>query len=325
MQVYAPGFRNPFALVKTRAGKLITVDNGPNAGWGDVPQNEGPAGNCTNASASRACTKTTRSICCRPGTTAAIRTRRVRTARTRSTTRTRSRPSRRTTRSSATTATPPNNGSLATLPAGSAGMAEYTASNLANQLNGDLLVGSVKGTVYRVTLDDTGTKVLATEPLFSNLGGSPIDVAVQSDTDPQPGTIWVPNLQLNVDRRVRTERLRRPHHPAVLRRQQPRARRGPRRVLERRRDRERDRAVLERGCAARLGSRPGLRPARPRRRQRRHPRHDRSVRGRRGQRAHDRRPDRVPVPERHDRAARARRHRSPAGVRAACSAWGSPG
>ena len=77
-------------------------------------------------------------------------------------------------------------------------MAEYTASNLANQLNGDLLVGSVKGNVYRVTLDDSGTKVLATEPLFSNLGGSPIDVAVQGDTDPLPGTIWVPNLQLSV-------------------------------------------------------------------------------------------------------------------------------
>ena len=45
VQVYAPGFRNPFALVRTqRRASCITVDNGPNAGWGGVPIGKGPVG-----------------------------------------------------------------------------------------------------------------------------------------------------------------------------------------------------------------------------------------------------------------------------------------
>ena len=29
-------------------GRMYTIDNGPNAGWGGQPNNEGPAGNCDN-------------------------------------------------------------------------------------------------------------------------------------------------------------------------------------------------------------------------------------------------------------------------------------
>ena len=49
VQVHAPGFRNPFGLVRTRAGRLYVVDNGSNAGWGDVPAGAGAGGRCTNA------------------------------------------------------------------------------------------------------------------------------------------------------------------------------------------------------------------------------------------------------------------------------------
>ena len=48
VQVYAPGFRNAYDLEITQAGRMYTVDNGPNAGWGGIPVNEGPGGNCTN-------------------------------------------------------------------------------------------------------------------------------------------------------------------------------------------------------------------------------------------------------------------------------------
>jgi len=37
VQVYAPGFRNPYDLVITSSGRMYAVDNGANAGWGDVP------------------------------------------------------------------------------------------------------------------------------------------------------------------------------------------------------------------------------------------------------------------------------------------------
>ena len=48
VQIYAPGFRNPYDVVITRAGKMYTVDNGANAGWGDIPIGNGPGGTCTN-------------------------------------------------------------------------------------------------------------------------------------------------------------------------------------------------------------------------------------------------------------------------------------
>src|SRR5215218_7905458 len=48
VQVYASGFRNPYDVLLTRSGNIYTIDNGGNAGWGNIPVNEGPAGNCTN-------------------------------------------------------------------------------------------------------------------------------------------------------------------------------------------------------------------------------------------------------------------------------------
>ena len=48
VQVYAPGFRNPYDVVITQSGRMYTIDNGGNAGWGNFPVNEGPQGNCTN-------------------------------------------------------------------------------------------------------------------------------------------------------------------------------------------------------------------------------------------------------------------------------------
>jgi len=37
VQVYAPGFRNPYDLVITELGHLFSIDNGGNAGWGAPP------------------------------------------------------------------------------------------------------------------------------------------------------------------------------------------------------------------------------------------------------------------------------------------------
>src|SRR5918994_4428910 len=48
VQVYAPGFRNPYDLVIAKSGKMYTIDNGGNAGWGDIPVGEGAGGTCTN-------------------------------------------------------------------------------------------------------------------------------------------------------------------------------------------------------------------------------------------------------------------------------------
>ena len=47
VQVFAPGFRNAFDFLITKAGNMYTIDNGANQGWGGYPENEGTA-NVTN-------------------------------------------------------------------------------------------------------------------------------------------------------------------------------------------------------------------------------------------------------------------------------------
>ncbi len=47
VQIYSPGYRNPYDVVLTQSGKLYTVDNGANAGWGGLPVGEGTP-NVTN-------------------------------------------------------------------------------------------------------------------------------------------------------------------------------------------------------------------------------------------------------------------------------------
>ena len=52
VQVYSPGWRNPYDLVITktpgREGRMYSFDNGANVGWGGYPKNEGPGGTVTN-------------------------------------------------------------------------------------------------------------------------------------------------------------------------------------------------------------------------------------------------------------------------------------
>lgn len=199
VQVYAPGFRNPFAMVVTRAGHRFVIDNGQNAGWGDIPIGAGPQGTCTNGVNE-------------PGTHDVDSLHLVDQAGYYGGHANPTRGNRANTfdplnpQSPVPTANPiecdardsSNNGNIATLPPATAGMAEYTSSALADQLDGDLLVAAQGlGAIYRVELDTNGTTVLSVDPLFSNLGGNPMDVAVQDDNGAFPGTIWVPGFTDN--------------------------------------------------------------------------------------------------------------------------------
>ena len=47
VQVFSSGFRNSYDLVLTASGRIYTIDNGANTGWGGWPTNEGTA-NVTN-------------------------------------------------------------------------------------------------------------------------------------------------------------------------------------------------------------------------------------------------------------------------------------
>ena len=196
VQVYAPGFRNPYDLVIDPAGRMYTIDNGPNGGWGDVPVGEGPAGTCTNAVHE-------------PGTTFGDSLHfvsgpgyygghpnpsRANPANTFN-------PSNP--QSPVSTGNPVEcdyrppggaNGALAVFGSSTNGLVRYTASNFGGALQGDLLAASFSNQIQRMKLNAAGTSAVLVEALFSNVGYIPLDLTTLDDLAPFPGTIWVVNI-----------------------------------------------------------------------------------------------------------------------------------
>ncbi len=157
VQVYSPGWRNPYDVLLTADGQLYTIDNGPNGGWGAVPVSEGPAARARTRSPSRAArTRTTCTTSPGPATTPGTRTRPAATSRTRSTAqpgRARGQPGRvrlQDPRSPRTVRSTPSRASTN-------GLTEYTASNFGGQMIGDLLTASFNGVIYRIQLTADGT------------------------------------------------------------------------------------------------------------------------------------------------------------------------
>lgn len=195
VQVHSPGFRNPYDVVLTESGRLYTVDNGPNSGWGDVPIDEGPAGDCTNGTNE-------------PGVTHGDGLHFVSGSGyygghpnpTRGNT-------ANTFNGDAQSPVPAANavecdyrapgaanGALTVFPASTNGIAEYTATNFEGDMAGDLLMASFDNTIYRVKLDAAGSSAVLTEALFSNVDSIPLDVIAQGDGEPFPGTIWAGDI-----------------------------------------------------------------------------------------------------------------------------------
>ncbi len=193
VQVYSPGWRNAYDVVVTEAGRMYTVDNGPNSNWGDVPAGEGPAGTCTNSIGE-------------PGATHVDRLHQI-TGQgyygghpnpTRANMANTFNP---TNPQSPVTAGNPvecdyrtpgvDDGALALYPASTNGICEYTASNFSNAMQGDLLLASFDNKIYRAVLTPAGDGVILNEALLSSVGNHPLDVTAQGDFDIFPGTIWV--------------------------------------------------------------------------------------------------------------------------------------
>ena len=184
VQVFAPGFRNAYDLVLTTAGRLYTVDNGANSGYGDTPRPAG--GHCTNEP--------------RPGGE--------------------DRPDtlHRVTEGyygghpNPTRANPENvfgagrspveqasageceegevDDALATFPASTNGISEYRGGAFDGALAGELLVASFDNRIYRIELSKDGDAARP-EVLFEAVGSVPLDVTTQADDGAYPGTIWV--------------------------------------------------------------------------------------------------------------------------------------
>lgn len=201
VQVYAPGFRNSYDVILHSSGRMYTVDNGPNAGWGNIPIGEGPEGNATNDVSE-------------PGVTFGDGLHHI--------TGpgyygghpnpTRSNPAN-TFNSGANAQSPvalvgpnpiesdyrvpgPENGSLVVFPASTNGIDEYTTDHFGGQLKGDLIIASFDNTIKRVKFDASGNAIVISENLFNSVGFRPLDVDAV-DSGPWAGSIWAVDIALD--------------------------------------------------------------------------------------------------------------------------------
>ncbi|NEU06755.1 hypothetical protein GZH53_00385, partial [Flavihumibacter sp. R14] len=90
-----------------------------------------------------------------------------------------------------------NDGALYTWPASTNGIAEYTATSFNGELAGDLLAASFDGNIYRIKLNAAGTAVVAGSVLAGGFGSQPLDIIAQGDNDIFPGTIWAATFGAN--------------------------------------------------------------------------------------------------------------------------------
>ena len=195
VQIYAPGFRNPYDLVLTSSGRMYTVDNGSNAGWGDVPVGEGTGGNATNGVNEPGVTHgDSLHFVTGPGYYGGHPNP------------TRSNPAN--TFNSSNPQSPvttgnavesdyripgAENGALAVFPASTNGITEYVAGTFGGAMQGDLIIASFDNSIKRIKLSADGTQVVLSENLFSNVGFRPLDVTAPA-TGAFAGSIWVVDI-----------------------------------------------------------------------------------------------------------------------------------
>ncbi len=182
VDIYAPGFRNPYDIIITSHGQMFATNNGANSGWGVYPDD------CTNAAIAAVLPSDPGSLHrVTPGYYAGHPN---------------------PTRGSAAefagqraveqpnpiecTYIPPAETEAEAIFSGSFnGIVEYTASTFGGRLRGDLLSVGFYGDVMRFDLDSEGIHVLSTEIIASQLGAYPVDMTAQGDDGAFPGTLWI--------------------------------------------------------------------------------------------------------------------------------------
>lgn len=226
VQIFAPGFRNPYDILITENGLIYTVDNGSNNGWGGTPTLAVPGdfGSATNNYDPA-----------EPGSTTPDAD--GDTVSNRDTLQlihegyygghpnpVRANPSgaglytfgssgiwRTSTDPSSPFPLPSDwppvsegnpiegdyipamqqEGAIASWNSSTNGLAEYTATNFNGAMKGQLLVVNFDHRLIRVNLNDADNAAEGVHILASNFGVIPLDVIAQGDDDPFPGTIWV--------------------------------------------------------------------------------------------------------------------------------------
>jgi len=196
VQVHSSGFRNPFDVVLHSSGRMYSIDNGPNSGWGGPPTGEGPGGGCNNVPNELGSASLSDNLhyipsagyyAGHPNPTRASVANTFNASNPQSPV-----PSGHSIECDYLE--PGTDGSLAAWPFSTNGLCEYRASNLGGALQGNLLAASFSNEVQRVGLSAAGDSATLVATLFSNVGNLPLDITAQGDEGPFRGTIWVCNF-----------------------------------------------------------------------------------------------------------------------------------
>ncbi len=219
VQVYSPGYRNPYDIELMTNGLMYTIDNSHNPGWGGPVIGEGTS-NCTNeqndnnslSSGDNLHLVTAGYYAGHPNPVRGnpiganlydvqiVNGNRIETL----------------TRTFTAGDTPVpfalanpvecdhrvpgvDDGALAVYPASTNGIVEYTASNFGDEMKGDLLAASFNGNIYRMKFTANGTALVDLDTssannyqvLFSGFGSTPLDIDALGDAEIFPGTVWV--------------------------------------------------------------------------------------------------------------------------------------
>jgi Kelch motif len=196
VQVFAPGFRNPYDIAITESGQMFSIDNGGNAGWGDKPLPDSTAGTCTNdvrepGVSDRDALHRITGQGYYAGHPNPTRANKANTFGGQTPIDGAANPVECDFRSpGAANGTGNDANALVTFGSSTNGLAEYTATNFGGAMEGDLVAAGLDlGNIYRIQLTSK-TKATQTTLATNGPGTGPLDVVALGDDDPFPGTIW---------------------------------------------------------------------------------------------------------------------------------------
>jgi len=227
VQIYSAGYRNAYDLVLTQTpgkeGRMYTIDNGPNVGWGGYPDKEGTAQvtnnyvigepGSTRAGVNDAVVNNLDNLhlVSAPGL-APIYGGHPNPIRANPTGAGLYRYDNATAVGtfllSPTIDWPPvpesmanpveadyrnpgvNDVALYTWKSSTNGMDEYSSSAFNGAMMGDILAASFDGNIYRLKMNAEGTAVQTTSVLAGGFGSQPLDLIAQGDDEIFPGTVW---------------------------------------------------------------------------------------------------------------------------------------
>ena len=184
VQVYSSGLRNAFDLVLSESGKFYTFDNGPNAGWGGTPN-----GDCADVVKDGGDDHQDNLHLLTKGSYAGhpnpVRGNKANAFDGQSPVEIAADPRE------CQYLAPGEDGSLTSIGASTNGLVEYTASNFAGSVKGDLLATTWNNQLYRLKLNGGGDGVTSKSVLAGGFGNGTLGIAAQGDAGPFPGTIWI--------------------------------------------------------------------------------------------------------------------------------------